>query len=130
MAREVYHFSVTVPVGTSQAAPQVTALTMPQRVVARLIVIVPPGPRGSLGFQFSSGGVSMIPINPGQFLVRDDVMLEYDLTDYLTTGAWQLIAYNTGGNSHTLEIEFHVDPLPDPASVAGPALLSSDALSG
>src|SRR6266851_102896 len=114
MAREVYRFSVTVPAGTVQAAPQVTALPMPERVVGRVTVTVPPGPHGLVGFQFTHAGSQMIPVNPGQFLVMDGRTQAWELSDYITTGAWQLTAYNTGAFPHTLEIAFDCDLAPGP----------------
>lgn len=128
MAREVYRFSVLIPKGTAQATPQVTALTMPERVVVKVAVVVPPGPRGLLGFQFTHAGSQLIPINTGQFVVADGEKIEWDLSDYLTTGAWQLTAYNTGSFDHTLEIRFEADLLPRPAQLAGFQPIPNDAL--
>lgn len=130
MAREVYTFAVTVPAGTLKTAPQVTALTMPERVIAKLSMVIPPGPRGVVGFQFSSGGQQLLPINAGAFIVTDDEKPSWDLSGYLTTGAWQITAYNTGGQNHTLYIRFEADPLPDPAAAMGPQPLPVEALGG
>ena len=130
MAREVYRFAVTIPAGTAQASPQVSALTMPGRVISRLLVIVPRGPRGLVGFRLTSGGEQMLPINKGSWVVVDGERLEYDLTDYITTGAWQLTAYNTGGFAHTLELEFHADLVPLPAELAGFQPLPNAILNG
>lgn len=128
MAREVYRFPVTVPAGTLQANPQVTELAMPPRIVRRVEVTVPPGPHGLVGLQLTSGGQQMIPINRGQFLTPDGRTLEFDLDDYITSGAWELTAYNTGGQPHTVEIVFHVDTTQAALAAAGPALLANSAL--
>lgn len=111
MAFEVYRFAVTIPAGTLQAAPQVSALPMPARVVEKIVVVVPPGPRGQVGFQLASGGLQIVPVNAGQFVVADDEKIEWMLTGLLQSGAWQLIAYNAGTNPHTLELRFEVDLL-------------------
>lgn len=128
MAREVYRFAVTVPAGTLQSAPAVTALTMPERQVRLITVTVPPGARGLVGFQFTHAGSQLIPINAGQFLIMDGRTKEFSLDDYLTSGAWQLTAYNTGTAPHTLEIWFEVDLVP--AQVVAPTLtlIRNDAL--
>lgn len=128
MAREVYRFSVTIPAGTLQASPQVSALTMPERVVRKVTVTVPPGPLGLVGFQFTHAGAQVIPINSGQFLVMDGRTREWDLDDYFTGGAWQLTAYNTGTNPHTLEIVFDVDLVPSQVLPGGFKPIPNDAL--
>lgn len=130
MAREVYRFAVSVPAGTLQAAPQVTALTMPSRVVSRVAVKVAPGPHGLVGFQLASGGVQMVPVNQGQFLTPDGETLSWDLSGYPTTGAWQMIAYNLGSFAHTLEVRFEADPVPDTASPLLPVPLDPALLAG
>lgn len=130
MAREVYKFAVQVPAGTLQASPQVTALTMPERVVRSVEVTVPPGPHGLVGFQFTHQGSQLLPINPGQFIVMDGRNRRWDLEEYLTSGAWQLTAYNTGANPHTLEIGFECDLIPRPSLLMGFQPLPNDALAG
>lgn len=117
MAAELYRFSVTIPAGTAIATPQVTPLTMPSRIVSRVVVRVPPGPRGTVGFAFSSGGVQMIPNNEGAWVVADDEKISWDLAGQIDTGAWQLTAYNLGAFNHTLEIRFECDPTPQPANL-------------
>lgn len=128
MPREVYRFAVTVPAGTLQAAPQTTPLAMPERVVSRVRARVPPGPHGLVGFQLASGGLQMLPINQGAFVVTDDEKLSWDLDGYITSGAWQCIAYNTGTFPHTIEFIFETDPVPLPAAAASFSLLANSSL--
>jgi hypothetical protein len=109
--RQVFRFAVTVPAGTLQSAPQVTALALPERIVRRVRVRIPPGPRGNVGYQFTSGGLQVIPETVGSFEIADGEAIEYDLEGYLTTGAWQLTAYNLGTFPHTLGIRFDCDPI-------------------
>lgn len=106
MASEVYEFVVTVTAGTAKTATAKTPMGMPARVVERIEVRIPPGPRGEVGFQLGSGGLQIVPLNAGTFIVADDERLSFDLTDQLTSGAWQLIAYNTGVFDHTLYVRF------------------------
>lgn len=127
MAREVYRFPVTVPAGTLQAAPQVTKLPMPPRVVRLVEITVPPGPHGLVGLQLTSGGLQMIPINAGQFLTPDGRTLEFELDGYIDSGAWELTAYNTGVNPHSVELVFHVD-VPSAAGPIGFQPLPAEAL--
>lgn len=129
MAREVYRFSVRVPAGTLQSAPQVTQLSIPVREVRSVEVTVPPGPHGLVGFQFTSGSGQVLPVNAGQFIVMDGRTRRWDLNDYMTSGAWALTAYNTGVNDHTLEIAFECDLVPAPAQLMGFQPIPNDALS-
>jgi hypothetical protein len=128
VAREVYRFAVTVPAGTPLAAPQVSALKLPERTVRRITVVVPPGPRGLVGFQLTSGGLQVVPINQGQFVTADGEKIAWDLDDQLTSGAWQMTAYNTGAFNHTLEVRFEVDVVQPAAALLGPQPLPVDSL--
>lgn len=122
MAREIRNFTVSVPIGTTIAAPQVTALTMPARQVRGIRVRVPPGPRGAVGFALGASGVAVLPWGPGEWMVADDEAIEWPLDGQITSGAWQLRAYNLGDYPHTLYVTFQLDPLP---SVENGQLLSA-----
>lgn len=109
MAREIRRFTVATPAGTAIAAPLVTNLTMPARVVREVEVVVPPGPRGELGFALGAAGVAVIPVNAGAWLVTNDEVIRWPLEGFWDSGSWQLRSYNTGRYVHTLEIRFLVD---------------------
>jgi hypothetical protein len=126
MAREVHKFGVTVPAGTLQANPQVSNLNIPPRELTSVEVIVPPGPNGTVGWQLAAAGRQLIPYEPGAFIVASNEKVAWELRDQITSGAWQLIAYNTGAFPHTLEIRFLVDL---PAAAAAPSLLPPSLLS-
>ena len=110
MAAEVRSFAVTVPAGTAIATPQVTALTMPARVVRSVRVRVPPGPAGLVGWALGMAGVRILPWGTGQWIVADNEAIEWDLEGQPDSGAWQLHAYNTGVYDHTLFVTFQLDP--------------------
>lgn len=126
MAAEVRTFAVSVPAGTSQAAPQVTALTMPARVVRSVRFRIPPGPAGVLGFALAAAGVSVVPWNAGAWLVGDNEVIDWPLEGQITSGAWQLRAYNSGVYAHTVYVSFLLDlpqrvtsaTLPPPLAIA------------
>lgn len=120
MAREVRNFAVTVPAGTAIASPQLTALDMPARIVRGVRIRIPPGPAGTVGFALASGGVPVLPWGSGQWIVGDNEAIEWDLEGQITSGSWQLRAYNTGVYAHTLYVTFRLDPLP--GTVAGSGL--------
>lgn len=115
MAIEIRDFTVTVPAGTAVAAGFTSPLVMPARVVTEIHIRVPPGPRGEVGFAIGSGGLNIVPIGTNSWIVTDNEDLIYPLDDTITSGAWQLLAYNTGSFDHTLRIYFYCQLLP-PAS--------------
>ena len=134
MARDIQSFSVTVNPGGTPAAPQRFPLNMPARIVTGLTVIVPPGPRGEVGFALGAAGVPVLPSNAGGYIVADYQAIDWDVEDQIESGAWQLIAYNTGLYSHTLQVVFRCElppvlgPLGDgaaPAAVAASSLIGT-----
>lgn len=127
MATQLYTFTVTVPAGTTQAAPQVTALTMPAGYVSRVEVRVPPGPRGVVGFALGAAGQPIIPYAAGTWVIADDEPLAWDFERLIQTGAWQLFAYNLGQFAHTLYLRIPWGPLAAPSSSV--TLLPASALS-
>jgi hypothetical protein len=109
MAREVYEFPVTFTTGTTRTSTQKTNVTMPPRIVRRVEITVPPGPRGEVGFQLGSNGTPFIPRNTTEFIVADGIEIGWDLDDAMTSGGWQVIGYNTGLFTHTLYFRFLCD---------------------
>lgn len=109
MAVEIRDFTVTIPAGTPQSAGFTSDMSFPARIVTQINVRVPPGPRGEVGFKVGSGGVQILPAPGGDFIVTDNEDLIYPLTDTITSGAWQLLAYNTGSYPHTLRVYFFCD---------------------
>ena len=128
MAQEVQKFAVTIPAGTKVTAPLTFNLTMPPRVVAEVEIVVPPGPRGEVGFQLGLAGQQLIPYTAGQFFVTDDEIIHWPVEGMPDSGAWQMIAYNTGTFNHTIEVRFLVD-LHDLRAPVEPAPISNLELS-
>jgi hypothetical protein len=119
VAREIQSFAVSIPAGTLKSAPQITALTMPPRIVDEVEILVPPGPRGEVGFQLGAAGGQIIPVTLGQFIVTDNEVIHWPMEDQIDSGAWQLIAYNTGSQPHTVTVRFLARlPLP-PGQLVG-----------
>lgn len=73
-----------------------------------------------MGFQLASGGQQIVPYQAGQWLVMDDEDADFALSNVPTTGAWQLIGYNTGAFAHVVFVRFHLDPVQQ-AAIAIPA---------
>lgn len=109
MAREVYAFAVTIPPNTPQNSLSIQAITIPQRRVSTLEIVVPPGPSGLMGFLITMGGVRVIPSMVQSFIITDDERITWPLTDLPTSGAWQLAGYNTDVWPHTVYLRWLVD---------------------
>lgn len=109
MAREVYEFPVVFAIGSTRTSPQRTNVTMPKRIVRRVEITIPPGPRGEVGFQLGSNGTAFLPRNTDQFVIGDGAEIGWDLEDQMTSGGWQVIGYNTGQFAHTLYFRFLCD---------------------
>lgn len=111
MAKLIQVFNLTTLAGTLPSAPKVFSLAVQRNMVVSLIRIrVPPGPRGELAFQMTSGGVPVIPYGGG-FVFPDNETIEWPLDDAMDSGAWQLTAYNTGNFAHTVYVQFLLDQL-------------------
>lgn len=114
MADRVEIFDVTIPAGTPIAAPLVTALPFSDGIVTKIIVTVPPGPSGFVGFKFTHMGGPVIPYTGTTFVVADDRIVEWDLTNMPSNSGWQLTAYNIDIFAHTLYLEILVNEIPTP----------------
>ena len=130
MSVETREFVVTVPHGTLASAPQRTSLAMPSRLVRAIRLRFPPGPSGTVGCQLTSNGSQVIPVNAGAYFIGDDEIFDLNIERSLTSGAWQLTAYNTGTYDHSLYLTFYLDPTQLPAGVQASALIDPALLSG
>ena len=119
MAQEIREFAVLVPAGTTAAAPLVTDVSFPERVVTSLAWRVPPGPSGLMGWALTSAGAPVIPIQPDSWMVTDNQAGSWDLEGYLDSGNWQVTAYNEGVYPHTVYLTFFLD-LPGAAALPVP----------
>jgi hypothetical protein len=119
VAQEIREFAVLVPAGTAKAAPLVTPIAFPERLVTAVSYRVPPGPSGLMGWALTSAGAPVIPIQPKTYMVTDNQADTWDLEGYLDSGNWAVTAYNTGIYPHTVYLTFQLD-LPG-ADVTPPA---------
>lgn len=106
MAEEIRSFAVTIPAGTAIAAPLLTNLAMPTRVVDEIDIVIPPGPNGLVGFAIAAAGVSVIPYNANAWIIGSGESIRWPLAIPITSGAWQFKGYNTGVFDHTIQIRF------------------------
>lgn len=116
MATQYRSFEITIPTGSTRAAPVIFPMIFPSFVVLSIDVYVPPGPLGQMGFQIASSRQQVIPWNAGQWIVANADYLTFPVTDAPNSGDWQLIAYNTGAFPHTIWVRFALDPIPLPVT--------------
>lgn len=111
MATEVFSHDVSIPAGTTQAAPAVIDVSFNPMITDSIEWSVPKGPSGLMGFRLTSGGAQVIPKNLGAWVVADGQSGTWQLEDMHDSGAWQVTAYNTGAFPHTIRVRFHVRPI-------------------
>ncbi len=121
MSVELRAFDCLIPAGTAKTAPVAVSLAMPPRIVDRIEVRVPPGSNGAVGFALGSGAQPVLPYNPGAFVVVDDDHFDWPVTGQISSGAWQLIGYNTGQYDHTVYVRFWLSLVNVGAAVPLPA---------
>lgn len=124
MARQIYGFSVTTPAGTSQATPQSVDLVLPPLNVDFVRIRIPPGPSGHLGFYLGMGGGQVIPYQLGEWVTPDGEVITETLDDFVDSGDWQFVSYNTGTYDHTVQLSFGLS-----VAVAPPLLVPAAPLS-
>jgi hypothetical protein len=108
---EHWEFVVTVPPGTTEAAPLLTPTVMPVRRMAGINWMIPQGPSGSLGWRFTMRSVQVIPVNLGAWLIRDGNADGSELSRLPDSGDWWVQAYNTGTYSHNIYITYYAEVL-------------------
>lgn len=115
MAERVQLKQVTIPAGTLSNAPLSTVLTWLPGVVRSVQIIVPPGPRGLMGFRIAHSGQIIIPFSDDLWVVTDDEKLTWELSGYPTGAKWTFIGYNAGQYDHTVYMRWMIDEIPDRA---------------
>jgi hypothetical protein len=112
VADRIEPFSVPIPAGTLTSAPLVTDLDFADGEVVHITIIVPPGPSGFVGFQFTHLGGPVIPYTGNNFIIADDQRFEWDVSNMPSATGWQMRAYNTDIFQHTLYVIFMIDEIP------------------
>jgi hypothetical protein len=113
----VYHFAVTIPAGTTQAAPLVTPTTIEPNEVDRIEWLFPAGCNGLVGIQIGARAIAVLPLGGTTWFTRSGDSHAMPLTDMHVTGDWSVIGYNLGANPHTIEVTFiarRKEPEPEP----------------
>lgn len=117
MSDRLIVYDVTVPAGTTQTAPQSTALHFDPGYLRRWEVVIPDGPAGLAGFALSYAGVQLAPTNVGAWIVGNDEKVADDLRYDFVGDQWTLLAYNADRWPHTFHLRLFVDEI---GATAGP----------
>lgn len=112
MAQRVESFVVTVPAGTTPAAPQTTSLPFNIGIVESIEILVPPGPSGLVGFRIRHSNATVIPYDNSEWIIADNEVIRWNLSDYPTGRAWAIRIYNEDAYDHTLYIRILVNEIP------------------
>lgn len=126
-AHEVWDFAVQVPAGTPIAAPVTVATPFPARRVREIHWRVPHGSLGVMGWRITSAKAQVIPRQQGGWMVHDGQSGTWALEDLPDSGAWEVTAYNTGANPHTVYVVYLAEvirPVPPVPVILAPELLS------
>jgi hypothetical protein len=127
VAEELRLFPITTPAGTTIAAPLVTQMRFPPRIVDEVEILVPPGPRGEVGFRIGAAGTQILPLDAGGWIVTDDEVIHWPLEHQHDSGSWEFTSYNTGSFPHTITVRFLVDVV-RPATSGAPAAIAAASL--
>lgn len=118
MAREIQHFTVTIPAGTPAGSPVAVAISTQVRTVSQIDWRVPNGPMGVFGWRIAMGGVQVFPSGGDPWVIANDENGSWPVSNAPDSGAWQVIGYNTGANPHSVYLAVHCDPVAPKQPVA------------
>lgn len=109
MSDRVYWFTNLIPANTLQTALFKKDMSFVPADVEKIVVIVPPGPGGSVGFQILSGGGQWVPQTPGQFIVAENYVFDIPQNKAPNSGNWTFAGYNTDFVDHTIQVGFYIN---------------------
>jgi hypothetical protein len=112
MAVTVYYSRLTIPAGTTTAAPaSATVRVNPGRLI-QLRLYVPPGPQGTVSLWFNHLSRQLAPVPPSTWDNLDDINPTYPLDYDLPPNETSLTLYGVSPNasfSHSIDFEVLVD---------------------
>lgn len=129
MASEIRAFTITVPANTPANAPLTFDTSFDPREVEGVEIVLPAGLNGAVGMRILNSNQQSIPANGGGWIVGSGNEIKWPLEDQITSGSWQVQAYNTGRYAHTFYVRYLLKYLDLSGDTAGPALISNAALS-
>lgn len=123
--------TITVPKGTTAAAPQETVQLLPVGILESVTVQIPPGHVGATGIRFTLAGQQILPwSNTVAWIIGDNLIAPFDVDLEIDRG-FKVVTFNVGNYDHNFFLRFKVRQLPAAVS-AFPTLrvLPPDQLTG
>lgn len=130
MALQIKPYALVIPAGTAIATPLTFVTDVSPYIVSAVSVVVPDGPNGAVGFRFTSGGLAMVPASATDWIVASGETLEWGMAGQVESGAWQVVAYNTGNYPHTIYVRYFLDLIARAAAAAPPTFLAPADIQG
>lgn len=112
MASRVEIGSLTIPAGTTAAAPAIADTSFRPGDVTEVELVIPDGCAGLVGVAVAQAHQVVIPATTGAWIVANDEVIRWPLDGYLSSGSWQIVAYNTDVYPHTVYARFLVSDAP------------------
>ena len=119
---QVRQYDLTVPTTATPAAPSTFQTPLDQATdLVWLEIEIPPGARGQVGFFLASSNQQVFPFRTGtvpKWMRLDGVMPRYDLDLGISSGDWQIVAYNQGFYNHLIVVRMGSLPTPPRVQLA------------
>lgn len=129
MAQRVQIFKVSCAANTAQSAAIETDLTFNPGIVREIEILIPAGHAGETGLAIAQAHQIVIPDTGTDWIIGDDDLLRWPVTDFLNSGSWSAFTYNTDVvNSHSWYLRFLIDEIPSAVNTAAPTMLSTGAI--
>lgn len=107
-ASRVFPFTITVPAGTTAAAPQSTDTTLPVGQVVRIEIDVPDGHARYTGIILTVADGPYIPYGYRNWLIANGHTFEWDFAGLPDSGSWSVLAYNTDIFPHSFYVRYFI----------------------
>lgn len=126
MSDAVASFSITIPPQSVNLPPFACPIGFSD--VQDILVVVPAGCAGNVGFQIWAGGSPAYPQEQSQFFIFDDYTYDQLVSSQINSGDWAIVAYNNDQFQHTLQVYFRYNYIQYSPSLAlgTPIGLASD----
>ena len=106
-----YQVSVTVPEGTSDIAPQTTAVVLENAFLVDVEIIIPPGHAGLTGIRILQSVQQVIPWGNLSWISSDNYSRIFPFNAEIGSRSISVQAYNTDVFAHSFQVRFHVRDL-------------------
>lgn len=131
MADEIRQNTLLIPAGTTIAAPVTLDVSFPPREVQGIEIVVPPGVNGAVGFRILNSHVAVIPYDSDDYIIANNEVISWPITNAINSGSWQVQGYNLGTNDHAVYFRWLLEYLATAsAGIGAAAVISADDIAG